>query len=232
MAGGVASVRPAVGGFGISRGNGVRRRGGWFDRRRAGNRQGLRKSLPRGCCCSISVVVAVVGAAVAAVLWPEETKVLVMWPFALATAALFPALVLGVWSRRVNSWGAAAGMIAGLAVTFYYLCGTRYGAVGFAETWAGLSNASPSAQRKLQLLRDAWMGAEGATKDAALIALQAHARSVANWWGVKPTAAGLFGLPVSVVATLVVSWVTPRPSGSAAAAVTALRGENETSTAV
>ncbi len=187
---------------------------------------------PEGAAASISVVLAVVGAAVAAVLWPEEAKVLVMWPFALATAALFPALVLGVWSRRVNSWGAAAGMIAGLAVTLYYLCGTRYGAVGFAEMWSGFSNASPAAQRKLQLLRDAWLGAEGATKDAAWIALQSHARSIANWWGVKPSAAGLFGLPVSLVATLVISWMTPRPSGTAAAAVSALRGENETSTAV
>ncbi|MFT3664883.1 VC_2705 family sodium/solute symporter [Piscinibacter sp.] len=49
--------------------------------------------------------------------------------FSIAAATLFPALLLGVFWKRTNRWGACAGMLAGLAVTLYYLA-TRHPVLG------------------------------------------------------------------------------------------------------
>jgi len=44
--------------------------------------------------------------------------------FSLAASAFFPALVLGVFWKRANKWGAIIGMLAGLGVCMYYMCVT------------------------------------------------------------------------------------------------------------
>jgi len=41
--------------------------------------------------------------------------------FGLAAATLFPALMMGIFSKRMNSTGATAGMLAGLVATCLYL---------------------------------------------------------------------------------------------------------------
>ena len=41
--------------------------------------------------------------------------------FGLAAATIFPALMMGIFSKRINSTGATLGMIAGLVVTCLYL---------------------------------------------------------------------------------------------------------------
>jgi cation/acetate symporter len=46
---------------------------------------------------------------------------LVSAAFSFAAAAFFPALVLGVFWKRASSWGAVAGIIAGLGTTIYYM---------------------------------------------------------------------------------------------------------------
>jgi cation/acetate symporter len=46
---------------------------------------------------------------------------LVSAAFSFAAASFFPALVLGIFWKRASSAGAIAGMIAGLAVTAYYM---------------------------------------------------------------------------------------------------------------
>ncbi len=56
---------------------------------------------------------------------PGDILFLVGAAFSLAASAFFPALVLGVFWKRANKWGAISGMIAGLAVTMYYMI-TRY----------------------------------------------------------------------------------------------------------
>jgi cation/acetate symporter len=58
---------------------------------------------------------------------------LVAWAFSLAGASFFPALVMGIWWKRANKAGAVAGMIAGLAVTTYYMIGSRF----FGVSWFG-----------------------------------------------------------------------------------------------
>lgn len=41
--------------------------------------------------------------------------------FSLAASAFFPALVLGIFWKRANKWGACAGMLAGAGVTLLYM---------------------------------------------------------------------------------------------------------------
>ena len=41
--------------------------------------------------------------------------------FGLAAASIFPALMMGIFSKRVNNTGAVAGMLVGLCVTVVYI---------------------------------------------------------------------------------------------------------------
>jgi cation/acetate symporter len=70
------------------------------------------------------LVVALAAAAVAAQK-PADILFLVSAAFSFAAAAFFPALVLGVFWKRANRWGASLGMIAGLGTTFYYMATTQ-----------------------------------------------------------------------------------------------------------
>jgi cation/acetate symporter len=46
---------------------------------------------------------------------------------------------------------------------------------------------------------------------------------VGLWWGIQPISAGVFGVPVGLVVTVVVSLLTPRPAPATAAFVEGLR---------
>jgi cation/acetate symporter len=120
--------------------------------------------------------------------------------------------VLGVWWKRANAPGAIAGMIAGFGLCLYYLLGTRYGAVSFYETWGWLSTATPEAIAKFEELKAAYTAATGDAQVAAWTALDKHAQTIANWWGVKNLSAAAFGLPVGFAVMYVVSRMTKEPS--------------------
>ena len=62
---------------------------------------------------ALLLVVALAAAAVAAQK-PADILFLVSAAFSFAAAAFFPALVLGIFWKRANKWGASLGMIAGL----------------------------------------------------------------------------------------------------------------------
>ena len=160
----------------------------------------------------ILLVVVAIAAAYVASTKPADILAMVSWAFSLAAAGLFPALVLGVWWKRTNSAGAIAGMIAGFGLCMYYLLGTRYGAIGFYEMWSGLSTASAEAVAKYQELKAAYAAAAPDAQAAALVALDKHAQTIANWWGVKNLSAAAFGLPVGFVVMIVVSMFTKEPS--------------------
>jgi cation/acetate symporter len=70
------------------------------------------------------LIVAILAASVAAQK-PADILFLVSAAFSLAAAGFFPALVLGVFWKRANKWGATLGMIAGLGTTFYYMATTQ-----------------------------------------------------------------------------------------------------------
>ncbi len=69
---------------------------------------------------ALLVVVALVAAFVTS-LKPGDILFLVGAAFSLAASAFFPALVLGVFWRRANKWGAIAGMVVGLGVCMFYM---------------------------------------------------------------------------------------------------------------
>ena len=168
------------------------------------------------------VIVAVCAAYVASTK-PGDILAMVSWAFSLAAAGLFPALVLGVWWKRTNTPGAIAGMIAGFGLCLYYLLGTRYGAVGFYEMWSGLSTASAEAVAQYAELKAAYAAAAPEAQAAAWTALDRHAQTIANWWGVKNLSAAAFGLPVGFLVMIVVSRLTKEPSAEMQAFIEELR---------
>ncbi len=160
----------------------------------------------------ILLVLVAIAAAYVASTKPADILAMVSWAFSLAAAGLFPALVLGVWSKRVNAPGAIAGMIAGFGVCLYYLLGTRYGAVGFVETWSWLGTATAEQMARFEELKAAYAAAAPDAQAAAWTALDKHAQSIASWWGVKNLSAAAFGLPVGFLVMYVVSLMTREPS--------------------
>jgi cation/acetate symporter len=73
---------------------------------------------------ALLLVVAIAAASVAAQR-PADILFLVSAAFSFAAAAFFPVLMLGIFWKRANQWGALAGMVAGLGVTFYYMATTH-----------------------------------------------------------------------------------------------------------
>ena len=96
---------------------------------------------------ALLLVVALAAASVAAQK-PADILFLVSAAFSFAAASFFPALVLGVFWKRANKWGASLGMIAGLGVTFYYMATTQpwlrgiFGVTSPIELWWGIQPIS------------------------------------------------------------------------------------------
>ncbi|MCE9639091.1 MAG: VC_2705 family sodium/solute symporter [Betaproteobacteria bacterium] len=91
---------------------------------------------------ALLVVVALTAAYVTS-LKPGDILFLVGAAFSLAASAFFPALVLGVFWRRANKWGAIVGMAAGLGVCMYYMYTTYpfFGGIA-ANQWFNMSPIS------------------------------------------------------------------------------------------
>jgi cation/acetate symporter len=96
---------------------------------------------------ALLLVVALLAALVAAQK-PADILFLVSAAFSFAAAAFFPALVLGIFWKRANRWGASLGMIAGLGLTFYYMATTQpwlrgiFGVTSPIELWWGIQPIS------------------------------------------------------------------------------------------
>jgi cation/acetate symporter len=69
----------------------------------------------------VLLLMVALGAAYVTAQKPGDILLLVASAFSIAASAFFPALVMGVFWRRANRWGAAAGMVAGLGLTVYYV---------------------------------------------------------------------------------------------------------------
>jgi cation/acetate symporter len=69
----------------------------------------------------VMLLAVALAAAAAAAQRPADIVFLVSAAFSLAASAFVPALVLGVFWRRANRWGAACGMVAGLCLSCYYM---------------------------------------------------------------------------------------------------------------
>ncbi len=71
------------------------------------------------------LLVVALAAAYVAAQKPADILFLVSAAFSFAAASFFPALVLGIFWKRANKWGASLGMVAGLGITFYYMATTQ-----------------------------------------------------------------------------------------------------------
>ena len=80
--------------------------------------------------------VAVVIAGLFGVFPPGFVSQVVAFAFGLAAASFFPAIVLGIFSKRVGTIPAVAGMVAGLSFTMFYIVASVYG--GMAPWTFGL----------------------------------------------------------------------------------------------
>jgi cation/acetate symporter len=113
---------------------------------------------------ALLLVVAVLAAWVTS-LRPGDILFLVGAAFSLAASAFFPALVLGVFWKRANKFGAVLGMLGGLGVCMAYMY----------LTYPFFGVNAP------------------------------------KWWDIEPIAAGIFGIPVGLIAVVVGSLVSPKP---------------------
>ena len=74
----------------------------------------------------VSAAFAVVLAGYLGVNPPGFVAQVVAFAFGLAAASFFPAIILGIFSRRMNREGAVAGMISGIAFTAGYIIHFNY----------------------------------------------------------------------------------------------------------
>ena len=93
----------------------------------------------------LSAVLAVVVAGYFGINPPGFVASVVALAFGLAASSFFPAIVMGIFSKRMNREGAISGMVAGLAITTYYIARFKLGWIGNPETsgtnnwWFGIS---------------------------------------------------------------------------------------------
>lgn len=69
----------------------------------------------------ISAAVAVIVAGYFGINPPGFVASVVALAFGLAAASFFPAIIMGIFSKRMNKEGAVAGMVTGLLITLYYI---------------------------------------------------------------------------------------------------------------
>ena len=69
----------------------------------------------------VAMAVAIVGAGYLGFNPPDFAAGTVALAFGLAASSIFPALMMGIFSKRVTKEGAIAGMVAGIGLTLFYV---------------------------------------------------------------------------------------------------------------
>lgn len=93
----------------------------------------------------LAAVIAVIVAGYFGINPPGFVASVVALAFGLAAASFFPAIILGIFSKKMNKEGAISGMIAGLAITIYYIARFKLHWIGDEATsgpdnwWWGIS---------------------------------------------------------------------------------------------
>ena len=73
-----------------------------------------------------SAAVAIIIAGIFGIYPPGFVAQVVAFAFGLAAATIFPALLLGIFYKRLNKEGAIAGMLSGLVVTSAYIINYKF----------------------------------------------------------------------------------------------------------
>ena len=80
----------------------------------------------------LAATAAIVVAGLLGIYPPGWVAQVVAFAFGLAASSLFPAIFLGIFTKRMNREGAIAGMVSGLAFTFFY--------IGWFKLWNPAAN--------------------------------------------------------------------------------------------
>ncbi|MCC7250697.1 hypothetical protein [Hyphomicrobium sp.] len=155
-----------------------------------------------------------------ATLRPDELVTIVVSALSLGAAGLFPVLALGLAWRHATAAGAIAAILAGGGVTLYYDVGIQVFPAAFYRTWAPISNAADFAIEEFATLEtDAREAESEEERAAAAAALETLARGtatrhgLANWFGIDSASGAIFGVPVGLLALVLVSLLSRfRPS--------------------
>ncbi len=78
-----------------------------------GGRWDTPAAIPRLLIARAAIVVTAIAGAIFAVALPGDPLMLVLWALGLSGAAIFPVMMLSIWWKRLNTWGAIAGVIVG-----------------------------------------------------------------------------------------------------------------------
>jgi len=156
------------------------------------------------------VVVAIIAAWVASGR-PADIVAMVAWAFSLAAAGLFPALVMGIWSKNTTAAAAVAGIWAGFLTTVVYLVVTRY-FPGFGVNVLGMySNVSPTTGAPLLDLVKL-KAEQPAIFQQGWVAISHPLASKVGYFNVANISAGLFGMPIGFLTMFIVSKFTTAPT--------------------
>jgi cation/acetate symporter len=74
----------------------------------------------------VMIGLAVIVAGIFGIYPPGFVAEVVAFAFGLAAASFFPAIVLGIFSRRIGTVPAVSGMVVGIVFTASYIIGTRF----------------------------------------------------------------------------------------------------------
>ena len=87
----------------------------------------------------IAIGVAVLVAGYAGMNPPDYVAAIVAFAFGLAAASFFPAIILGIFSKKMNMQGAIAGMIVGITFTAAYIIYFKFMGGTPDQYWFGIS---------------------------------------------------------------------------------------------
>jgi cation/acetate symporter len=90
----------------------------------------------------IAMALAIAGAGYLGFNPPDFAAGTVALAFGLAASSIFPALMMGIFTHRVNREGAIAGMIAGISITLFYVF--QHKGIMFVESTAFLGDMRPN----------------------------------------------------------------------------------------
>ena len=130
----------------------------------------------------IAAAVAVFGAGYLGINPPGFVAEVVAFAFGLAASSFFPAILLGIFTKRANREGVVAGMIAGIAFTAAYILMFQFNFRALDWLLAALSGWQPGLPKK----------------DHYLL-------------GISPAGIGAVGMLINFAVSFVVSMLTPAP---------------------
>lgn len=130
------------------------------------------------------------------------------WALSIAAAAFFPALVAGIWWKRASKAGGITAMLAGFAVTLFYIVVTSYFPQAGATVFGMTALLNPATERPMvdiaAVLADPTWWADVPASTGNPLAARI------GWFNIPNVASGVFGLAIGTLVLIAVSFVTPR----------------------